>query len=332
MDVFFDPRFESVYREQPLLMVDVGARGGLRSHWLPAQRHLHLIGFEPDKAEHGHLIRQPETGLGASTFLDVALHDEPGPLRFYVARDRGLSSIFEPDRKFLEWFPEAERFDTMEIQQVEADTLDNQLSASGLTNVDFIKADTQGSELFVLRGASHVLASTVVGVEVEVEFAPIYRNQPLFADVDAFLRPLGFQLFDLRPCYWKRSAGRGIGGPYGQLIWADALYLKSLPALGEALAGLEPALRKGKVLKAATVAVLYGYYDYALHIVREAPDVLASDERAAIEKCLLVTGRRRGLGVPGRRHLAATLHRLWKWCAPRDDAWSVSKAALGNHD
>jgi FkbM family methyltransferase len=331
MNVFIHPRFRDEFERHPIVLVDVGARGGLKSNWAAAERHLRLIGFEPDKREFGRLSGRPQPDA-ARTFLDVALHNQRGPIRFHIARDRGLSSIFEPDRTFLDAFPEANRFDIVEVQPIDADTLDNQLGTHHVTDVDFIKADTQGSELFVLEGARSALAKTVIGVEVEVEFTPIYRGQPLFADVDRFLRDLGFVLFDLRPCYWKRAEGRTLGGPRGQIIWADALYLKSLSGLGTSMASLDPGLRKSKALKSVAVALLYGYCDYALEITRNTRATLADDEVATIEAQL------RGLAgqqfaraeFPGRRPLAAALHRLWKLLRPRDEGWSVSSARIGN--
>lgn len=333
MDVFLDPRFEDLYRRDPLVLVDVGARGGLKSNWLPARRHLKLIGFEPDQRAFGQLEDRPTAGDHTTTFFNRALHNRRGPLRLHVARDGGLTSMFEPDRSLIDSFPEADRFDTVEIQQVEADTLDSQLGAHDVPDVDFIKVDTQGSELFILEGASRALASSVIGVEVEVEFSPIYRDQPLFSDVDKYLRGCGYLLFDLRPCYWKRAVGRALGGPYGQIIWADALYLKGVPALRACLEQLDPARRKSKVLKAISISLLYGYYDYAMDIVRGAGGGLSSDEQAVIEGHLhRVSALARALArVPGRWQLAAALHWLWKRCVPRDDAWSVSRAHLGNH-
>ena len=331
MDVFIHPRFESDYKQSPIVLVDVGARGGLKSNWTAARRHLHLIGFEPDKREHGRLSDRPDSGA-ATTFLDVALHNRRGPISFNIARDRGLSSIFEPDRAFLDAFPESTRFDIVEVQPAEADTLDNQLRARQIAGADFIKADTQGSELFVLEGAKEVLSTSVIGVEVEVEFAPIYRGQPLFADVDAYLRSLGFVLFDLRPCYWKREAGRALGGPRGQIIWADALYFKSTTALTAASASLDAAGRRAKVLKAIAIALLYGYCDYALAIAREASSTLTDDERRTIETQLREAGEREfgRADIPGRGPLAAAIHRIWKMIRPRDEGWSVSNAHLGN--
>ena len=332
MDVFIDPRFADLYRQHPLVLVDVGARGGLKSNWSRARRHLRLLGFEPDEREFTRLVESTRAQDSPNAFFNTALHNHRGPIRLHVARDRGLSSIFEPNREFLDAFPEASRFDTVDVQQVEADSLDDQLREREITDVDFVKVDTQGSELLVLQGASDALASSVAGVEVEVEFSAIYKDQPLFADVDTFLRGLGFLLFDLRPCYWKRAAGRSLGGPRGQVIWADALYLKGLPALRAGLAPLGPELRKSKVLRAISISLLYGYSDYALEILRSAGDVFAADQRGAIERRLRESGGPGGFpsDFPGRRQLAAAFHRLWKLCLPRDDAWSVSDAEIGN--
>ena len=332
MNVFIHPRFDALYEQYPLVLVDVGARGGLKSNWKPAQSHLRVIGFEPDKLEFDRLVDRSKSDGGRITFFNTALHKEPGVLKLYVAKDRGLTSIFEPDRAFLDTFPEAERFDTTGIAQIQVDTLGNVLLEGGVQDVDFVKADTQGSELFVLQGGDQTLASNVAGVEVEVEFAPIYKGQPLFADVDAYMRQLGFALFDLRPCFWKRAAGRGIGGPQGQMIWADALYLRTLPSLEQMLGAYDAATRKAKLLKALSVSILYGYYDYALEIARQSAAVLDADERAAIEGQLCTAASDAGPipKFPGRRQVAAAAHRLWKLSADRNDAWSISDAELGN--
>ena len=49
--VFIHPQFEPEYQRRPLVLVDVGARGGLKSNWAAAKRHLRIFGFEPDKQE-----------------------------------------------------------------------------------------------------------------------------------------------------------------------------------------------------------------------------------------------------------------------------------------
>jgi FkbM family methyltransferase len=331
MDIFIDSRFEPDYRQHPLVLVDAGARGGLKRNWTAARAHLRVLGFEPETREFNQLSSPDASGQAATTYFNVALHNVSGPLRLNVARDRGLTSIFEPNRTLLDAFPDAGRFDTVDVHEVQADTLDHHLESHRISDVDFLKVDTQGSELCVLQGATRVLDGPVLGAEVEVEFTPIYSGQPLFADVDSFLRGLGFLLFDLRPCYWKRAAGRAIGGPRGQIIWADALYLKSIPALAAATGRLDPAVRKSKWLKAVSIALLYGYFDYALEIAH-ASDSLDAEERAVVEGRLREAGEHQAAlpKFPGKRPVAAALRRLSKLCVDPDDAWSVSDAELGN--
>jgi FkbM family methyltransferase len=332
MNIFIDEAFAQVYQDDPLVLVDVGARGGLKSNWIPAKPHLRVVGFEPDPNEFEQLSQRPDVRDGSTVVVGSAVHNRKGPARFHLAQDRGLSSIFEPNHEFLAAFPEAGRFETTAVREVSADALDTLLPSRNIHSVDFLKADTQGSELFVLQGAERLLASSVLGVEVEVEFTPIYRDQPLFADVDAYLRRLGFHLFDLRPVYWKRAAGRNIGGPRGQIVWADALYLKTVPALAAAIAPMAPERRKAKVLKAISIALLYGYFDYALELAATAGDALSGEERDRIERQVRKGGAASGTPeFPGQRPLAAALRRLWQAVVPRDDeAWSVSRAELGN--
>ncbi len=64
--------------------------------------------------------------------------------------------------------------------------------------MDAIKVDTQGSELEILEGAKETLRSVNL-IEIEVTFNPKYDGQPLFAEVDQFLRSQGFVL-------WKFSS------------------------------------------------------------------------------------------------------------------------------
>ena len=332
MDVFLDPAFEPEYRGHPLVLADVGARGGLKANWAQATRHLRVIGFEPDPREYERLSRSAAGNDGRTVVLPIALHNHEGRLPLYVARDRGLTSILQPNRPFVDAFPDSARFDTTEVQELAVDTLDHQLERHGLNDVDFIKVDTQGSELFVLQGASQVLGQHVVSVEVEVEFASIYGGQPLFADVDRHMREHGFDLFDLRRVYWKRDAGQSLGGPYGQIVWADALYLKTLPAISGVIAERAAEARKSKLLRALSVSLLYGYHDHALAIARGSGDVLSAKETALIEARITAGGRPASEipQFPGRRQLAAIFKRLWETCRPPAEGWSISDSEVGN--
>jgi FkbM family methyltransferase len=81
--------------------------------------------------------------------------------------------------------------------------------------IDLLKLDLQGYELEALRGLGERLAEVRL-IFTEVEYVPLYEGQPLFADIDQFLRQAGFRLFHLYSTWCH---------PSGQITSGDALYV-----------------------------------------------------------------------------------------------------------
>lgn len=75
-------------------------------------------------------------------------------------------------------------------------TLDNVLADTLFHRPDFIKIDTQGYELEILKGGEKTLSSAEF-VLLEVSFLDIYKNCPLVADVLHFMQAHGFVLYDI---------------------------------------------------------------------------------------------------------------------------------------
>ena len=82
--------------------------------------------------------------------------------------------------------------------------------------IDFLKIDVQGYELEVLKGSARSLLDVAV-IYIEVSFVELYKQQPLFFDIHAFLTKFGFKLFNL---YELSSSTTG------RLLWCDAVYIR----------------------------------------------------------------------------------------------------------
>jgi len=325
MDIFIDSLFEGFYQQYPLVLVDVGTAGGVSDRWQQANKHLKTIGFEPDERTFQKLTKQ---GYNDIKYQNIGILDKQDKVNLYLTKKSHCSSVFPPNIEFLSEFPDPKRFDIVNHARITVDTLDSQLKHS---DVDFMKIDTQGSELFVLKGASNILENTVFGLEVEVEFTPIYKSQPLFSDVDIFLRKFGFQLFDLKRYYWKRTIGSNIGRGKGQIIYADALYLKKYEQF-ETCLSQKGDKQKAKVLKAISICLLYGYYDYALTICEKAhsKNVLTDSEKKIIFTSIFnQAGTYKYLpNFKGKYFIAGLFHKLYELFNPKK--WSQYDDTLGN--
>ncbi len=245
-----------------IFVVDVGALsyGEGKDAYSPllGRAPVKVVGFEPAPAE---LERLRATYGAERTYLPFVVGD--GRRRtFHICADTGTSSLYEPNTPLLERFNNLDNLcrvtgrrevDTVRLDDVEA-----------VRGADFLKLDVQGAEADVLRGAPRVLQEAVV-VQTEVEFVPLYREQPLFADVDALLRGHGF-LFHrfagaagraFRPVVINRDLNQG----GGQFLWADAIYVKSFMELDR--------LPAEKLLKLAILLhELYGSYDFCALALR----------------------------------------------------------------
>ena len=253
--IYLNQSFRSLYQKYPLTLIDVGASGGISGRWKRAEKYLQVVGFEPDLRSYEEL--RSKAG-NKQKFINTALHSSDDTINLNLTRQPTCSSIFKPNKSFLGQFPYEQRYDIMDVIDLRAQQLSLQLlNNEGIYEADFLKLDAQGAEFIILQSAQDLLNNHIFGVEVEVEFAPIYSNQPLFPDIDNFLRGKGYHLFDLKRYYWKRKIGMDMGIAKGQLIFADALYFKTYESFFDSITNLDREHQKAKILKSISICLIY---------------------------------------------------------------------------
>ena len=217
--------------DAPLTYVDCGARGDRLPREFRALKHVSYVGIEADGDE---CVRLNASAGHGHVYIPAFLGRARERRTFHITSSPACSSLYPPNLPFLAAFPElAGAFQVDREVSVETVTLEDALREHGIRAADFIELDTQGSELDILHGADSLLRNSVLGVRVEVEFSPMYLDQPLFADIDGFLRLRGFRLFDLSRYRVRRPTLAASIPTRGQLLWGHALYLRSqgdLPA------------------------------------------------------------------------------------------------------
>jgi FkbM family methyltransferase len=265
-----------------LVYVDCGARAGSAPSWLRPATTAQYAGIDADAAE---CERLNVRGRNRHQYIPAVLGRAAETRTLYVTRNPACSSLLRPNSRLLAPFAELREFFDIEREvSVTTTTLDTCLASHGILSTDFIELDTQGSELDVLIGAERVLRESVLGLQVEVEFAEMYEQQPLFGDIDHFLRRHGFQLFDLARYHVRRGPLASTVQTRGQLLWGQALYLRSADACAS------PAMLR----RLAGVAALAGVADLTLDILASLSAANGSDAFSEI-----VERARKELGQSG---------------------------------
>jgi FkbM family methyltransferase len=200
-----------------ITLIDIGAAGDIVPRWKAIELHLNYVGFEPDERSRLLLLEKKQCAREYKLF-PFAVAEKSGSIRLNLCRKPMVSSTYLPNQDFTNFFPDPQRFDVLQAEQIEAKALDElEIKA------DFIKLDIQGGELNALVGGISTLKNTL-GLELEVEFLPLYQKQPLFGEMVDFLSNQGFEFIDfISIIRWERKAHNS----FGQCVFGDALFLKT---------------------------------------------------------------------------------------------------------
>lgn len=218
-DPFAD--FKTIFTGRPApLVVDVGGFIGEFCVALkavaPAAR---IHSFEPEPETYRRLLAGTRH-LSDINAVNLALGSTSGQIEFHSNAGPATSSVLSVAPGEQRFMPNADLV-CRTHRLVPVTRLDDYARENNLGEIDLLKTDTQGFELEVLRGAEGLFAGGAVrAVYCEVMFREFYSGQSYFHDIHAFLLRYRLRLAGLY------AIGRG---PTGEMLWADALYLRSAP-------------------------------------------------------------------------------------------------------
>ncbi len=245
---------------QRVKIVDVGANpidGDVPYGPLLTTGFADVVGFEPNPQA---LMKLNALKGATEQYLPYAVGDGDVHTLHFCA-GAGMTSLLKPNIPLLSMFYNfAELAQVIGTQEVETRRLDDIPETAGM---DMLKIDIQGAEMLVFEHAQARLSEAVM-VQTEVEFLPMYEGQKLFAEVDQFMRGMGFMLHRFEPMYSRTLKPVDPYACMQQIMWADAIYVRDLTRLD--------GLSAGQLLKSAIILHdCYRAYDVALKML-EAHD------------------------------------------------------------
>lgn len=274
---------EGAFKDSPMIVVDVGVRGGAVTYWDIYGDQLRIIGFEPDEEECKRLrIAHP-----TDKYLPWAVGRETRRKRvFYDTLHQNASSFHKPDWRMAGRFPWKQTLTVQNQRLVRVVNLEEAIADTGLTP-DFIKLDCEGAELEILEGAKEMLKQ-VLGISVEALFTPVRFGQPAFSQIDIFLKEQGFTLFDMT-CYrhMRRTlSANAFTSKRGQILWGQILYFKDRGwELGrrDLLGREQNEWNDMQILKLASLFEVHKLSDCAIELIQQArSEGILSTKRAEL--------------------------------------------------
>ncbi len=195
-------------------ILDVGANVGWYAvHLAKATKAGHLHAFEPIPATGAALRRNLALNdcEAKVTVHSFGLGERKATVPFFIPKDVGTVAASR-----------APLFAEQENQELRCDieTLDAWSQASGISGIDLVKIDIEGSELLFFRGGLATLGRNlpVIFCEMLRKWSAKFQYHP--NDIIAALAPLGYACWELRP-----SGPRQVGAVTEETIATNFLFL-----------------------------------------------------------------------------------------------------------
>ena len=230
------------HKANDLTFIDVGARGKLEciDGFFDI---INMHGFEPDRKAYEALKNVYSSVPFKNLKLNpTALSDKKGDSVLFLTKQASMSSLLQSDiDNYQKHFGDYKEFETWKDRitldkaiNLKTNTLDSYFENNDRT-IDFLKIDTQGTELSILKGAKNLLEQMRINIiKLEVTTIPVYKSQALFSEIDLFLKNLNYSLVDFitypeeyQPSFQRNPVTRH-SGPCG-----DAIYLIDTQKDGE---------------------------------------------------------------------------------------------------
>ncbi len=145
------------------------------------------------------------------------------------------------------------------------------------------------------------------------------RGSRCFGEVDAFAREKGLELFDIRKRFWRRDGCPKRNVSPGQLVFADALYLRA----PENLLGVGQ-MPEEKIIRAFCVYLSYERDDLARLLMSEA-NTRGMLSRSKRELAASVLARFRKVEVPGSFRQGVAREMDGFFSAPAASFWTLRR-------
>ena len=180
-------------------VLDVGANVGQYHEFLRVfmQYHGAIVSFEPVTEMYEHLEGQ-RAGDPLWSLHRVALGDADTTASINILSERTLSSLLAPNDESLrqmgyeKYLRETRLERTEEVRVRRLDSIHRDVIPDAASRV-FLKSDTQGYDMAVIRGASGCL-DRILDLQIELPVREVYTGSPEYLHALADLTDLGYAI------------------------------------------------------------------------------------------------------------------------------------------
>ena len=191
---------------EKIVALDVGAQGGFNENIFPKKYNdfFSPIMVEPIKDEADKLKKENYKVISKGLWSNNCVK------KLYIMKKRlGSSSLYKPNKDAYALYDlKKKNYPSFEVSNeidIECTTIKESLNNLNIKKLDFLKIDTQGAEIEILKGLGNYLPLLL---RIEVQIVPMYENIPDWSELINHLYKLNYMT-----CEWEEIGNHATHSP-----------------------------------------------------------------------------------------------------------------------
>jgi hypothetical protein len=187
----------SVFKDNPTVLVDIGASGEIHKKWNLIAPYSICIAYDADSRDFEVLESEKSGYKKLLTINRLVSPDSEKNKDFWLTKSPHCSSSLEPDNSNLKYWSFAPLFDVEKKVQIDSVGLVESLSSAGINYIDWYKSDSQGTDLRLFNSLHHDLIKNIHVAEFEPGILDGYIDEDKLFDLMKFMHKHPFWVQDM---------------------------------------------------------------------------------------------------------------------------------------
>lgn len=188
---------EQCLLDQPPVLVDIGASGGIHPAWKLIAKYSICLAFDADVRDF-RVSEVNHSGFKKLILINRMLAAEAGAeCDFYLTKSPHCSSSLLPDVQSLKPWAFRNLFDLQSVVQIPAVRLDDAMNNCGVDYIDWYKTDSQGTDLRIFKSLSELIQGKIIAAEFEPGILDSYYSEDKLYDLMKYMDGMPFWVTDM---------------------------------------------------------------------------------------------------------------------------------------
>jgi hypothetical protein len=230
------------FKEQPPVLIDIGASGEINAKWRAIAPYSICIAFDADDREFNVTETQVSGYKKLITINRIVTASETNTADFYLTVSPFCSSLLEPSLDKLAPWSFQPLFKIEKKIQLSAVTISRALQQANVHYIDWFKTDTQGTDLRLFLSTPDTIRQNILAAELEPGIIDAYNGEDKLYTILETMPRQGFWLSSmevkgthrLKPAYLEQL-GKFAGNRMIRKspCWAEISYLRNPTATSQ---------------------------------------------------------------------------------------------------